>query len=643
MQFKYPELLYALILLLIPILIHLFQLRKFKKVAFTNVAFLKKVTMQTRKSNTLKKWLVLLTRLSIFAMLILAFAQPYSTAGEQSTKPKETVIYVDNSFSMQAKGPSGQLLRQAIQDVIINIPEDQNFTLFTNNEVYSDISVKSSRNDLLDIEYTSNQLLPEAISLKAKKEFSNKQDTEKRLILISDFQQITDTPFKAIEGVNSYLVPLQPVVANNILIDTVFIANRKAETLSLEVGLSSLQTQKTNVPVSLYNGEELVAKATASLDKETTTSINFDIPSKTTFEGRLSIEDPLLKFDNSLYFSINTTQSIKVLAIGDQSTDYLKRVYRQPEFRLTTVAFSDLDYSSLNDYDLIVANEIANPPLSLASALSEFQKDGKAVLVIPNLAREPAQNIPFVNRLGGIQIGELTDFKKLLTTINYQHPLLRDVFEDQVQNFQYPSVRNSFSQLSGDPILSLEDGSAFLSVQDRVYVFASSLNTETTNFMNSPLVVPILYNIGAQSKIIPDLYYTIGNENNYDISIALQDDTVLQLNPSNNKDEVQIPLQQSYGNKVSINTTEFPDNQGIYDVRLKDSILTQVSYNHSRVESQLRYQKLSESPTLLIQNSITQLFDEFKQADTVNSLWKWFIIFALLFLVAELLILKFLK
>ena len=60
MQFKHPEILYALILLIIPIIIHLFQLQKFKKVAFTNVEFLKRIELQTRKSSKLKKWLILL-------------------------------------------------------------------------------------------------------------------------------------------------------------------------------------------------------------------------------------------------------------------------------------------------------------------------------------------------------------------------------------------------------------------------------------------------------------------------------------------------------------------------------------------------------------------------------------------------------
>ena len=47
MQFKYPEILYFLGLLIIPILVHLFQLQKFKKIAFTNVAFLQKIVHET--------------------------------------------------------------------------------------------------------------------------------------------------------------------------------------------------------------------------------------------------------------------------------------------------------------------------------------------------------------------------------------------------------------------------------------------------------------------------------------------------------------------------------------------------------------------------------------------------------------------
>ena len=121
MQFKNPELLYALFLLLIPIIVHLFQLRKFQKEYFTNVAILKKAQLQTRKSQLIKKWLVLLTRLLLLTAIIIAFAQPYFSKTNSFNTEKETVIYLDNSFSMQAKGNNGPLLKRAIQDIITSI------------------------------------------------------------------------------------------------------------------------------------------------------------------------------------------------------------------------------------------------------------------------------------------------------------------------------------------------------------------------------------------------------------------------------------------------------------------------------------------------------------------------------------------
>ena len=98
MQFKHPELLWALLLLLIPIIIHLFQLRRFQKVAFTNVKFLKNVKLQTRKSSQIKKWLTLLTRMLLLACLVFAFAQPFITNSDTFNAKNETVIYLDNSF-----------------------------------------------------------------------------------------------------------------------------------------------------------------------------------------------------------------------------------------------------------------------------------------------------------------------------------------------------------------------------------------------------------------------------------------------------------------------------------------------------------------------------------------------------------------
>src|SRR5690606_23876251 len=129
MQFKHPEILWALFLLVIPVIIHLFQLRRFTKTPFTNVAMLQKVVSESRKSNSLKKWLLLFTRLLLLAAIIIAFAQPF-TALVTALKEKETVVYLDDSFSMQAKDNGLTLLEKAVQDLIKNLDAETHFSLF---------------------------------------------------------------------------------------------------------------------------------------------------------------------------------------------------------------------------------------------------------------------------------------------------------------------------------------------------------------------------------------------------------------------------------------------------------------------------------------------------------------------------------
>ena len=139
MQFKHPEILWALFLLLIPILIHLFQLRRFKRTPFTNVAILQKVISESRKSNTLKKWLLLLSRILLLACLIIAFAQPFF-AKKTALQEKEMVVYLDDSFSMQARKDGFTLLETALQDIIKVMPSESKFSLFTNHKTFKDVA-----------------------------------------------------------------------------------------------------------------------------------------------------------------------------------------------------------------------------------------------------------------------------------------------------------------------------------------------------------------------------------------------------------------------------------------------------------------------------------------------------------------------
>ena len=183
MQFLKPEFLYALLALIIPILVHLFHLRRFQKQSFTNVAFLKQIKLQTRRSSTLKKWLILFIRLFAIACIVLAFAKPFIPNSNKTSGTPEIVIYLDNSFSMQAKNQKGPLLSGAIQDILNQEFVSRKVSLFTNEKTYNKLDAETLRQELLEIQYTHRQLDFQSVIAKSNLLFSDGPSQKKYLVI----------------------------------------------------------------------------------------------------------------------------------------------------------------------------------------------------------------------------------------------------------------------------------------------------------------------------------------------------------------------------------------------------------------------------------------------------------------------------
>ncbi|MDG5491916.1 BatA domain-containing protein [Psychroserpens sp. SPM9] len=641
MQFKHPELLYALLLLAIPIIVHLFQLRKFKSVPFTNVQFLKELTIQTRKSSQLKKWLTLITRLLLLACVIFAFAQPYLSNSDSFNTKSETVIYLDNSFSMQAPSNNGSLLNTAIQDIIEHIDENESVSIFTNDATFNNTSIKAIKNDLIQIKHSPNQLAYDAAVLKGKQLFSDDASSIKNLVLVSDFQQKNDALTATTDSLISLkLVQLKPSNQSNVAVDSVYVSKTTVENIELTVTLKNQGEPIETLPVSLYNDNKLMAKTAVTITDDATT--NFTIPANAVFNGKLLVEDSNLQYDNTLYFNIDRREKINVLAINETDDSFLKKIYTSDEFEYTSVDFNALNYNSIDQQNLIVLNELNTVPNSLITALKSFTDNGGNLLIIPssNIRIDTYNQLFATYNLSNFS--SLNPVEKKITTINFSHPLLTNVFDKRVTNFQYPKVNsfysNSYNLVAS--ILSFEDGSSFLSQSGNAYRFSAALYTENSNFKNSPLIVPILYNIGKQSLKTGDLFYTIGKENTIDIATQLQQDDILTL--VNGENSV-IPLQQTYDNKVELITNIYPDAAGIIAVQNKDAFLKNLSFNFDRNESLLKYFDIQSISNTSINNSLSSAISDIKSATNVNELWKWFVIFAVIFLIIEMLILKFLK
>ena len=641
MYFKHPELLYALILLVVPILVHLFQLRRFKTTKFTNVKFLKKAVLQTRKSSQLKKFLILCTRLLMLTCLILAFAQPYFPPAAGEIKEVETVIYLDNSYSMQARGKSGVLLRRSIQDLLESIPEGEKISLFTNEEEFRDISANTIQERLVDREYSAAELSWRAVNLKARNLFRNSVKTQKNFIAISDFQHLSDSVSPLGDDIDTYLVQLQPENITNVSIDSVWIAGSGLDETVLEVSFSAAGDVRDEISIGLYDGSKVLARKTVNLNEDQQGKTSFSLGAGPIENGRIETEDNGLQFDNRLYFSINQTPPVNVVVIGDKEAGFLQRIYSAPDFDLAIFPENNVDYNRLSQANLVILNELENIPFSMVNNLKQLVQEQVFVVVIPAINGDTGDYNQLFRNLGLSGLGNPVSSEKLITNIIFEHPLYRNVFNDRVTNFEYPKVQNSFSTGGNSSgILKYENGQAFLYGQNNIFVFTAALNSENSNFKSSPLIVPTFYNIGNMAISRPQLYHLLGESQQINIQANLQKDEILKLSSS---ETAFIPKQQSFQNKVQLELEELPKTPGHYKVLKDSTALRTLSFNVSRSESEPVNVDLQERDQIYVHSSIPEVFSGISSANEVDSLWKWFVIFTLIFLLTEMLILKFLK
>ncbi|WP_298486307.1 BatA domain-containing protein [uncultured Maribacter sp.] len=641
MQFKYPELLWGLFLLVIPIIIHLFQLRKFKKTPFTNVKLLQEVISESRKSSSIKKWLLLLSRLGILAALILAFAQPFF-ANKTALVAKETVIYIDNSFSMQAPTENETVLTSSIQELLKTSPKNEKISLFTNNKVFKNVAIKEIQNELLSLEHSTSQLPLDAILLKARTLFSDNSNSPsiKNTILISDFQENNNSiVLDSLQKNNTNFIVKRPSSITNISIDSLFLKEVKDENINIVANLTS-STAIKSTPVSLYNKDKLIAKTAAVFNNNKKASLTFTIPKNETIDGKLHIIDNGLKYDNNLYFNLDIEPKIKVLAIG-KNNSFLKRIYTKDKFSFKTYSLKNLNYSLLQKQNTIILNELPAIPNSLATALHSFTKEGGTLIIIPDVMIDANSYKTLTTPYNNTSLQKNINKEQKIANITFSHPLYTNVFEKKVTNFQNPITKTNYTINTNAPVvLSYQNNAAFLIGSKGFYLFSASLSTENSNFKNSPLIVPTFYSMATQSLKLPQLYTQLGTNTTTDLNISLGRDQILTVK----KGEYQfIPRQESHANKVSLSFFDNPTQDGIYQVNNKEKTIQNMSFNYTRSESNLNYVPIENLNAKSVGTSIENLFTEMQKDNSINALWKWFIILALLFVFLEIIFQKFLK
>ena len=648
MHFKNPEILYLLTLLIIPVLVHLFQLQKFVKTPFTNVSFLHKIIQQTRQSSRIKKWLILSTRLLLFSTIVIAFSQPYISNKKASVK-QHNYIYLDNSLSTNTKGKRGDLLQVSAQDIIKHASDKDEYSLLTNSIFYPKKTKNELKNILLKIKNTAKKIDISTVLLKFDTEIKDKTKDLDEIILISDFQNTYKNEFTNVTPIFS-AIKLTPIIKNNISIDSIFISNLNTDSFTLNVLVRNQGEPKKNIPIAIYNHSKLISKRSTSFEKNTYKTIEFKIKNQKEFTGKISSNfSDLYPFDNTLYFTLKNNQKINVLSIG-KNADFLTKIYNKKEFNFNQSTPQNTDYNSISKQQLIVLNEIENIPDVLIKKMKDFSQNGGSLAIIPNRKSNIYSYNNLLKALGVGKIGAKRNSPLKITAINFEHPLFENVFSKDITNFQYPSVQSYYpiDSNNASKIIGFKNNSPFISqIKNKkrtVYWVSASLERDNSNFINSPLIVPVFYNFGKLSFKNSQLFYRIGRTNKIDIETKTRENQVVRILNSENS---LIPLQSKFKNKVRITTNAASLTPGFYQVlKDKDTIQT-LAFNYPKEESFINFMDLNKLKKIsqkgIVTGSISDVFKKINKKNQVHWLSKWFLTLAIVSLLLEILILKFYK
>jgi hypothetical protein len=670
MQFLYPSFLWALLALAIPVIIHLFYFRRFKKVYFTNVKFLKEIKEETSSRNKLKNLLILLMRCLAIAGLVFAFAQPFIPSNSEIKKGEKSVsIYIDNSFSLKAEKeniPLIDLAKERARKIVNAYSEEDRFQILTNDFEGKHQRLVSKEEALAYIEEVNISPAVQPISKVINRQKQLLKSENKISFLISDFQKsTTDIRNYTDTLMELNLLPIQHSIQKNVSIDSVWF-EAPTQILNQTTNLIVKFTNHDNNPVeglkaSLWkDGQEkpiglldMVSRGTV-IDTVAITILKTGI-----HEAEIRINDFPVQFDDKFYFSFKVKENVNVLSINQNGPNsFLTSLFNGISyFKFENSNLGQVQFQKFKDYDLILLNELKTITSGFTNEIKKYIEQGGKVFVVPSAESEISNYNAFLSTLGAPGIQKWDKTPRVVSQINTQDFIFSDVYEKVGPNLRLPETKSNFVFNGGtggsQNLLTYRDGTAFLTKHilgdGQFFVCASTLNIANSNLVaNGEVFVPMLYKMSSTKNRGDRLSYSIGVDQIIEVeNKKTSNETIYKL-----KGQTEfIPSQIALGKKVVLDVKGQVKNDGYYDLILQDRILDKLAFNYNRKESNLDLYTPADLKKIVNNDKINIVefgaqegMKEFVgEKDQGTVLWKWFLIASLLFLLLEVLIIRFLK
>ena len=631
MKFERPEILYFLLLLLIPVLVHLFRWFRFKKIYFPNVYFLRQLEKESRKTKKLRQIILLVTRMFMLLFLIIGFAGPY-TGNNSGISNDGIYVFLDRSWSTSYTEDNKSIRERLLKKIS---------PLLDNKEVYTqETEFPLSSDEWLSKMYATDYVPYMPGHEQILTQVAHKKPKAKQVFYLTDGQFLSVSDFKIAEQDTSaqyYFILEKPDTFSNIWLDTLYAENLRGNELHLNVVIKSKNLFK-KTDISIYLGDHLFSKSFINLTQQKlsdTLHVRIPLDKIPSRFGRIELRgDEYLKFDNTLYFHIPVPERYRVLLAGDVIPEFLKSLFDDHDIDLKTTRPDAIPWEHLATFDLVVFYGWKKY-YSL-----EKLKENKDLNIIFIPSGTPETDLFFFEQMG-LQPGEAHKQEKEITYINRYHPFFKDVFKGKTDKFKPPVIKKSYPvQSKHTVLLGFEDGRPFFLKKQNIHYFTAGISPENGDFYLSPFIVPVFYKPLYQLKT-NQLYYYIKPG----VQVRIKNVPVSEkpLHLVGNGKEI-IPYAERSGSTLTLYPAEWLEKAGIYFVLSGTDTLDVVAFNIDRKENIPQYYSNKNKQTLpnvhiLEDNTSLEILQK-KISGHKGSLQKWFFVLAFLFLILELVLIK---
>jgi len=670
MRFIYPAFLFALLTLAIPVIIHLFNFRKFQKVNFSNVQFLKEIQEQQASRRNLKERLILAARLLALFFLVLAFARPYLPGQNSSNTGRQNAvsIFVDNSYSMETLNREGSLLddaKQKAKEIASAYNINDRFQLLTQDfeGKHQRLLSRDEFNDAVDqVKISAQSRSLQQIINRQQNLLLTQPGAIKSTYVISDLQKnMAGKPLKTDTSIAISLIQLKAGNLPNVAVDSVWLlsaVHRPGENEKLVVRLHNYAGEKADkVPlkVTINGAQKALGSYTIPARAVQTDTLAFMGLQAGWQQGLVELQDNPVTFDNKFYFSFNVSAQMPVLLIdGGIPNPYLKAVFASdPFFAAQRVPDGNVDYAGLNSLPIVVISDVKAISTGLAQQLKTYVNKGGTLVVFPAADADLANYRAFLQPMNAAWPEKLLTEATKVSSLNRQSPVFKNVFENFPENPDLPVVKKYYqlntSRGGADNLMKLTGGQTFwagyTSGRGKVYVAAVPLDETYSNLPRHALFVPTLFRIALLSGHDLPLFYTLGEDETLEIPpVQITEKQLLKLVKGN---QSTIPdVRQQEGSTMLYLSDQLRET-GIYTLKKQDSTLATLAFNDNRSESDMSYlsqatlKQLMPASTALLTGGNASLKGIVAETNFGTQLWKLCIILALIFLAAEILLIRY--